>query len=276
MKTQMVITDLTRMYRGRVCIAGYDKERRCIRPQLPPPGIPELSLELDGKAIIYPFAVIELDLLEPRPQPPHTEDINFDPYSVQYLRPATNREKVLSWSLYGNVGDIFEQPVQDDFGFYVLCGQGPRSLGTIRPKIITKVIYGPDDRGNWDYRLQFVDQASGFYRLKIVDLTWHYYCDSLRGPDSDPAAIAEKLTQILRGSQVYLRIGLARGWKEFPDRCYLQITGIYTFPDYLNGQTFLDLKPRTIREEPAYYETVEEETDSLAAMDNDLREHNIK
>jgi len=261
MKTQMVITDLTRMQRGRVCIAGYDKERRCIRPQLPPPGIPELSLEMDGQAIVYPFVVIELDLLEPRPQPPHTEDVNFDPYSMQYLRPAADREKILAWSLYDNVDAIFEQPVQNDHGFFVMCGQGPRSLGTIRPKAVVKVIYGPDDRGNWDYRLNFYDQTDTFYRLKIVDLTWHYYCDSLRGPESDPAAIAETLTQALRSSKVYLRIGLARGWKEYPDRCYLQITGIYTFPDYLNGKTFLDLRPHIIREESNHYDTDEEETE---------------
>jgi hypothetical protein len=37
-----------------------------------------------------------------------------------------------------------------------------------------------------------------------------------------------------------LRIGLARLWEKFPDRCYLQITGIYTFPDYLRGRTFTD------------------------------------
>lgn len=31
-----------------------------------------------------------------------------------------------------------------------------------------------------------------------------------------------------RGS-IYLRIGLARGWVKHPDRCYLQITGVYGF-----------------------------------------------
>ncbi len=39
MKTQLVITDLTRMQRGKVCIAGYDATHQCIRPTLPPPGI---------------------------------------------------------------------------------------------------------------------------------------------------------------------------------------------------------------------------------------------
>jgi hypothetical protein len=33
-------------------------------------------------------------------------------------------------------------------------------------------------------------------------------------------------------------------WRKFPDRCYLQITGIYTFPDYLKGSTVVDFRPR--------------------------------
>ena len=41
---RMVITDLTRMQHGHVCIAGYDRQRNCVRPILPPPGIDETSL----------------------------------------------------------------------------------------------------------------------------------------------------------------------------------------------------------------------------------------
>jgi hypothetical protein len=39
---------------------------------------------------------------------------------------------------------------------------------------------------------------------------------------------------------VALRIGLARGWERHPDRCYLQITGVYTDPDYLSGHCYAD------------------------------------
>ncbi len=94
----------------------------------------------------------------------------------------------------------------------------------------------------WDYRLTFTDPRGDTYRLKITDLTWQYYCQSLRNEKRDPAKIALELTTILQKRDVFLRIGLARGWKEYPDRCYLQITGIYTFPDYLNGKTFADFQ----------------------------------
>ena len=92
--------------------------------------------------------------------------------------------------------------------------QGTRSLGTIHPKKIHRVIYEQGVEGPWDYRLWFTDGQGNFYRLKITDLTWHYYCDSLRGEDRDPDKISAELTEQLAGRDVYLRIGLSRGLEE--------------------------------------------------------------
>jgi hypothetical protein len=243
MKTKVVITDLTRMYRGKVCIAGYDASRRAVRPMVPPPGIPETSLLQDDKSIIFPFALVEFDLLEARPQPPHTEDVLYDPESPRLMRAVQSKEEILGWSLFECVEDIFEQPVLSSPGRYVLDCQGPRSLGTIQPAEVLEAKYDAgEEEGTWDYRLSFLDGQNERYRLKITDLTWHYYCDSLRGEECQPGQIADRLTEKLHASKVYLRIGLARGWKKFPERCYLQINGIYTFPDYLEGKTFADLK----------------------------------
>jgi len=53
-----------------------------------------------------------------------------------------------------------------------------------------------------------------------------------------------KLTNILKGiERIYLRLGLARPFKKSAadePRCYLQVTGVHTFPDYLQGKTFAD------------------------------------
>jgi hypothetical protein len=83
-----------------VCIAGYDKDRTCIRPILPPPGIPESRLfGSDGKPIIFPFAIVEFGTLEASPQPPHTEDSYFFSISARFIRHARDRQKVLEWTL---------------------------------------------------------------------------------------------------------------------------------------------------------------------------------
>ena len=132
MKKRLVITDLTRMQQGHVCICGYDKEHVCVRPILLH-GIPETSLVRDGKPIIFPFALVEFDFLSPRPEAPHTEDYFYISNSPVFIQRVANPQKVLDWSLFETVEDIFEQPVLTDFGFSVLDGQGPRSVGTIRP-----------------------------------------------------------------------------------------------------------------------------------------------
>jgi hypothetical protein len=223
-----------------VCSAGYDENHHCIRPVLPPPGIAEKLLIRGNKPVVYPFALIELDLLRPKPHPPHTKDHLFDPESIVHIQPMQDRRTILKWSLFTCVEEAFEQPIHHGPGFYVMDCQGVRSLGTIKPAQILETKYAKENDGAWDYRLKFHDTKDIPYRLKITDLTWQYYCRNLRGEDRDPGKIALELTEQLKKHEVYLRIGLARGWDEFPDRCYLQITGVYTFPDYLGGKHFHD------------------------------------
>jgi hypothetical protein len=129
-------------------------------------------------------------------------------------------------------------------GFFVLDCQGERSLGTIYPKEINEVIYeASEETEAWDYRIKFQDDSGQIYRLKITDLSWQYFCHSLRSETHEPKRIASELSQTLRDRRVYLRIGLSRGWNKYPERCFLQVNGVYTFPDYLEGRTFADLAP---------------------------------
>jgi Dual OB-containing domain len=246
MKTSLVITDVTRMQEGRVCIAGYDKNSKCIRPVLPPPGIHERTLYAQGHAIVFPFAVVEYDLLQPTPQPPHTEDYRYGPTSVRFVERLDEKGKraILTRTVFRNVPAIFEAPIYSDVGHYVMDGQGPRSLGTIQPRQILKAIYEQSPEEKCKYRLGFVDGEGATYWLTVTDLAWRYYCDYQRQNGRDPRGIASELTAVLKSSQVYLRIGLARGWKEYPDRCFIQMTGVYTFPDYLDGRTFADFAPK--------------------------------
>jgi hypothetical protein len=245
MRTSLVITDLTRMQRGMVCIVGFDPKGRCIRPVLPPPGIPENALFDQGKPIIFPSARVEFFLLRSRPQPPHTEDVYFVEGSSRFIERIDNLEDVLKNDLYESVQDIFAQPILCDPGYSVLDCAGPRSIGTIQPGKINHVVYSHEAANDaWDYRLSFDDSKDETYRLKITDLTWHYYCDNLRAQGETPAGIAEKLTGKLKSRNIYLRIGLSRGWKKYPERCFLQVNGVHTFPDYLEGKIFADMMSR--------------------------------
>lgn len=246
MQTQLVISDLTRMQDQRVCIAGYDEGGRCIRPVLPPPGILESVLYTDGQPSIFPFAVVQFDLIRSIPQPPHTEDHLFDPGRTRPCGslPLAERRPFLQCSLAPTAAAIFEQPIHAGEGFYVLDGAGPRSLGTIQPGGPLQITFQAESPGTLKPRIAFTDGAGTPYRLAVTDLAWRYYAEHLQRTQAlGPEALAAHLTAALAGKEVFLRIGLARGWSQHPDRCYLQVTGIHTFPDYLAGRTFADFAP---------------------------------
>lgn len=247
MKKPIVITDVTRMQRGCVCIAGYDQHGQCLRPVLPPPGIHESALYVDSQPVIFPSAKVEFDFTVPTPQPPHTEDIRYVPTSVRFIekQPEERWHKMLTRTLSPSVQAVLEQPIYAEHGYYVMDGAGPRSLGTIRPARILKAIHEFNaGEQKWKYRLGFVDQTQSIYWLTVTDLTWRYYHDQQRRDNHTPADIASEVTALLQSREVLLRLGLARGWAEHPDRCYLQLTGIYTFPDMYEGRTFADFAPR--------------------------------
>ena len=243
MNQELMITDLTRMSGGYVCVAGYANDGQCIR--LHAPRLHEMDIAAGGQPLAFPAAVVACDVLDHRPDPPHMEDYNFDPYSLRLVRrlPGADWQAALERLLFGSVADIFEQPITHDNGYYVQDGNGVRSIGTIQPRGIASASYTPGEDGVWNYRFGFYDQAGQFYRLKITDLTWNAYCESLRGPGHAPKDIAARLTQLLKSRRVYLRIGLSRKWAKFPGRCYLQLNGVYTFPDYLDGKTFAHFRP---------------------------------
>lgn len=245
METTLTITDLTRMSGHRVCIAGMSRDGRCIRLQLAN-GIMEDWLYENGQVVIRPFTQVRFDLLEPRPQAPHTEDYTIRPdykQALQVLRP-NQRRQFLDGIIDPNVASIFGTDIQHDNGYFVTSGQGVRSLGTVNVKGIVRVslklVYN-----KWDYRIIFFDTAGVCYPLGVTDLAFRYYVDDLRlRHHMDAVEIGQQLTSTFKANQVILRIGLARGWNKFPDRCYLQITGVYTFPDYLQGGCFADFRPQ--------------------------------
>ena len=116
------------------------------------------------------------------------------------------------------------------WGRYVRAGGGQRSLGTIQAARVRALRYQHyPERGRWDYRLRFVDTSGEEFQLAVVDLDFRRRLDALRDGGISPDRVATTTLTALQAQTVYLRIGLARGWEKHPDRCYLQITGVYGF-----------------------------------------------
>jgi hypothetical protein len=221
-RRRLVITDVTRMQEGRVCVAGYpadgeDRDRHhCVRPEFRFGAPTETWLAAGGEVVVRPFAVVELDLKEPRPQPPHTEDWLVDErYRARRgLLSPDERLALLARLDDGSVAEIFGAPVHEERGWFVLAGEGTRSLGTVRVAAVDAVTYAPKPDGRrWHYRLTFGDASGRRYNLAVTDLAYRYFLDSKREDAGlAPARVAGRMLATLRAADtVYLRVGLARG-----------------------------------------------------------------
>lgn len=244
MKTKLVITDLTRMHGARICIAGYTRDYTCIRPVFWSSGLLERWLSDRGKVVIRPFAVVEFDLQEHTPHPPHTEDWIIDEIYRQHcgMLDAGQQKHFLTKIADKDVASIYGAPILREEGAYIEAGSGTRSLGTVVPRRIRQVYYEKKDTGRWDYRISFTDSKGESYSLGVTDLAFRYLLDNARVRQNvAPEDATGHLTAFFQKAHVFLRIGLSRNWEKHPDRCFLQITGVHTFPDYLKGRCFADL-----------------------------------
>lgn len=237
-RRQMIVTDITRMDGDRVCVGGYLEDGAAIRPVAGRAGPNETWLKAGRGTPVTPFSVVELRVgRAPRAlSAPHTEDrtIPIDGHKVvRVLEPAA-QEAILQRSLAPSLKAIFGAAVHGDpespWGRYVRAGEGACSLGTIQARDVSMVRYHHyPERSRWDYRLRFRDGSGEEFQLAVVDLDFRRRLNTLRGSGLSPDAAARRTLRELQDQRVYLRIGLARGWDRYPDRCYLQITGVYGF-----------------------------------------------
>jgi hypothetical protein len=226
---ELTLTDVTRMHEGRICIAGLDDNGRCVRPVVPKGNLWEEFLTSIRGSTIRPFSRLSVCLLDHEPDPPHTEDWTFNPWATAFIG-QTDRsaaEAMLTRAADPCVAAIFGAPIHHDEGWYVRHGEGSRSLGTVIPHEITDVAVVLADERRVRVRIGFADAAGEAYRLSVTDLSLLRWCADQCRREGAPDPVADRLRRSLSRRMPFLRIGLARHWAKHPDRCHLQITGVY-------------------------------------------------
>ena len=127
---------------------------------------------------------------------------------------------------------------------WVRPGASTRSIATLSRVTVVNVQL-PEWDGKLKYRLSFKDDTGNVFDCPVSDLTFRELCYKRIKRDGHPRlTVSGELTSLLKNAnRVYLRLGLARPWRQSAvsePRCYLQVAGVYTFPDYLQGKTFAD------------------------------------
>lgn len=240
----IAVTDLTQMpKRDQVCVVGTSEKGECIRP-ICEGGFQKKYLYADNNVIIRPRARIEFDFTEAKIELPHIEDRTFNPSFIINHGLCTNAdwESVLRNSSYVRVEDIYDGFLQDRK--WVRPGSATRSIATLSEASIANVQV-PEWQGKLRYRLSFRDVTKDLFDCPVSDLAFRELIYKEVKKNSRPRSdVSRELTDILkRADHIYLRLGLARPFERSTadeSRCYLQVTAVHTFPDYLQGKTFAD------------------------------------
>ena len=251
MKKTIVITDVTQMPADRnmgneVCVVGIDATGRCIRPICEGGFLKQYLYDTKRSIIVRHGARVEFDLYSIDTQPPHIEDMRFEPISItgKGLCSISKWESILRTNSFETVEKMYEGFLRD-LKWVMPCAK-TRSIATLSGASIIDVEL---TSRSIKPRITFVDRSGSEFNRTASDLTLWDRCFSLvRRQGRSCAEVERELVTLLQSAErLYLRLGLARPWEREEgegEKCWLQVTGVYTFPDYLEGKTFADFLPQ--------------------------------
>lgn len=226
----IIVTDLTRFSKDDiVCIAGIDvKSTKCIRP------LPYIKKATCKKLKILPGAILEGKFTKPKSiDKPHTEDMHYE--GLSFKGPCTSEEfeSVLKATTYPSINEGFDGKIPA--GTKVIPPNDPpsRSIITLKLKPTQiEIVRNAFDSKNLRLNIEDNDGRTYVY-LSITDLGFH---DLAVSKQKDPDYTDELNEYIRSQKKVYLRIGLGRRYKnpkDGRDGFWIQVNGIYTFPDFM-------------------------------------------
>jgi hypothetical protein len=244
MRELIAITDVTEMWASEVCVAGVTQNLDCIRPVIEG-GVQIWDLYKDDNPIIYPSAKVWMDFSPTLITPPHIEDRAFDPRTIEFKEAfkGNHWETLLRKTSSESVQIIFDDNLKER---RVAPGTQTRSLGTISGVTILNLEVDTRYDRRTVLRMDFEDASGQVHtRFPVNDLAFRGMFSQLAKHASTSSQAAHSLmSKLKRGDRTYLRIGLARPTKigDYPETCWVQVTGVYTFPDYLDGRNWSAFK----------------------------------
>src|SRR4051794_27094882 len=207
---RMVVTHLTRMQRGTICVAGLDVDTgRHVRP-IPPMGVLQSRMTAPRGGPFDMATVVDLGLVRPVPAAPEVEDVEI---TWWHARAVGGIEPELFWEtlrfvsrpslseLFGpalrTIGRSGRQRAVTDLG------SGSASLGVLVPLGRPRLTLDKKPDGREVVRMQLWD---GERRLDLSVTDLRLYADDGGRPDSARVeAVAKRLD---RGVPVLLGVGL--------------------------------------------------------------------
>ena len=230
--TEMLILAMTKMLSG-ICTAGMTLEPdpvtglRWVRPVREfGTLLPGDTTDTDGRLIAC-GDVVELDLVAPRPEPPHTEDwiTDFTHHRPRLLRHLEGEKRERFFTRY------LDHAPQD-----VLIHR-TRSLCLVQPERVWAHFSLDMYSGKYQARMGFTlagkenhPQAQSQHGIPVTDLKWRALGRAWLGEAGGHLEIEhDALKERLQAQALYLALGLSRSWQE---KLWLLVVGVHVIPDY--------------------------------------------
>ncbi|MFV1991943.1 MAG: hypothetical protein ACC652_14525 [Acidimicrobiales bacterium] len=215
---KMVVTDLTRMRSGHICVAGIDLETgHRVRP---------MNQQLRARLLRThggPFdirAIVDLGQTRNIGKAPEIEDVHFNPRKCVDCgdMPPDEFIELCKRSVSGGLSSIGPDLIQVGRSLVTPAGRGVCSLLLLRSTKRPRIFIDP-----WE-KLRFT--FSNNVELSVTDV--RLYNEALTMPD--PRKLTLLNSRLDTSSEVILSFGLGRAWQQPNDsmkRHYLQLNNIH-------------------------------------------------
>lgn len=223
---RIIVTDLTRFAnQDIVCIAGINPStNECIRP------LPYIQKSFCQKHNVLPGKIIDGNFTPCQCTAPHYEDKNYT--NLKFLSPCNSEEFkcILKNTSFTSVEDGFEVTLTP--GQKHIPHDSPPGKSIITLSLIpSKLNIVEDSYNEGQLRVNFIDQTGKNFRyLSITDLGFFEYAKR----HAEENRIDELNDFIHSQKDLFIRLGLGRVYQANDGRngFWLQVNGIYTFPEY--------------------------------------------
>ena len=250
----VMILDVTRMKEDRICIAGlyYDEEKkyRNIRPVPPYGNICSEFLTSKCDREIEPFSVVRFNFSRSVENPPHVEDMVFEDRkagAISYVKKVApeKRKRILDSISCGSLPEIFGENLVDNKFLYE--GEKGASLGCLAAHRVSgptvKIKSYEDEQRKLEIRLGISTGVKKAYYSVVERRLYKFVLDEIAKGKTVAVIESELKKKLFNVSPVYVRVGLTRPWRKQSDedkdprkKCWVQVLGIHTFPDYLTKE----------------------------------------
>lgn len=236
---EILILAMTKMRSG-ICTAGFTLDPvpttglRWVRPVRHFDTLHPGDMMDDEGRLVRCCDVVELNLVQPRPDPPHVEDWLAD---FVYHRPRLLRR------LEGEKRAAFFPKYLDTAPQDVLISH-KRSLCLVEPKDVWVRFSLDAYSGKFEARLGFILEADANHPraasrrgVSVTDLKWRALGRQWVGKQGGTISLAyDALVERLNAEAVYLALGLSRNWQ---GEYWPLVVGVHVVPDY---EAALDLE----------------------------------